>query len=421
MKKVLVLFVVLLVGSTALVAQQPSPEEVVALLGELRTELEWPGLTVEAAAKNLKTPQEALRFVRDEIVLVNYRGSYAGPEGVLRTRVANATDKAYLLAMLLGKMNVKVHLARSDWPENAQPHQGPGPGGPLPALKKLSALLGPGGAEAGASPDTMSDKQLQELRDEIKASDRAIENLLTAGGQDGLLKGSPAPGDTEPTRVDSDWVWVRAPQRGRLDGEAIQKSVLAEGGLLLASNDAPSSVWAIRPTGDLLGVFVDAPGGAAAKGAGRTTRSQAAGNAFAALGDGAMATLGCPAGMLIAPLHRYFEELAKAYNKAASVLDNLSKTIETGDDSHMKGNQDDYFKNLGGHLTNALTRGFVEGWAENAAGAGIGRVLGTTGSDRAVHRTIDGLVATNLSLPPESPVFPSVMRRAMEAVTIPTE
>jgi len=708
MKKVLVLFVVLLVGSTALVAKQPSPEEVVALLGELRTELEWPGLTVEAAAGNLKTPQEALRFVRDEIMLVNYRGSYAGPEGALRTRVANATDKAYLLAMLLGKMKVKVHMARSDWPENAQPHQGPGPSRPLPTLKKLAALLGPGGAEAAASPDTMSDKQLQELRDEIKASDRAIEKLLTAGGQDSLLKGSPAPGETEPTRVDTDWVWVRAqldgktwtdmdpvfpkrsrpaaydkpfgftpvavtirleavrtgqekaelllqwrgsshtilghdlllsyfpasggvkaaeqpekvglwkpmlncaslqmagkdfapsggpskasgekakpaagggggmgglfgprkapapkpeaagcdflrlvieinepggprpwsasfsrvvqyvgsgydaneliavhritlgmafvpvrvaesrmvdevinahqlrlmaqkgeaakpgpsrgyssrtakvlnsmfflkmlaspsqlklgwkgpavfvetyqlrkikdqlyfvsrldtlhepfgpqagstrrdrilwglatpaaearmlktksvnqhllaargtlrvvgkqgaPHRGRLDGEAIQKSVLAEGGLLLVSNDAPSSVWAIRPTGDLLGVFVDAPGGAAVKGAGRRTRSRAAGNAWAALGGGAMATLGCPAGMLVAPLHRYFQELAKAYIKAASVLNDLTKTMETGDDSHMKGNQDDYFKNLGGHLTNALTRGFVEGWA----------------------------------------------------------
>ena len=766
MNKALILLIVLHVGSTGLVAAQGSPEEVVAVLGELRTELEWPGLTVEAAAGNLKTPQEALRFVREEIMLVNYRGSYAGPEAVLRTRVANATDKAYLLAMLLSKMNVKVHLARSDWPENAKGHQGPGPRRPLPALKKLAALLAPAGAEAGAPPGTLSDKQLQELRDEIKASDRVIEKLLTAGGQDGLLKGSPAPGDTEPTRVDTDWVWVRAqldgktwtdmdpvfpkrprpaaykkpfaftpvgvtirleglragqekgesllewsgpshtilgydlllsyfpasggikaaeqpekvglwkpvlswaalkvagqdfapsggpakaagekakpapaggggfggmfgsrkppaakpvaagydflrlvieinepggrspwaasfsrvvqyigsgydaneliavhrialgmafvpvrvvesrmvdevinahqlrlmaakgeaakpgplrgyssrttkvlnsmfflkllagpsqlklgwkgpalfvetyqlrkvkdqlyfasrldtlheafgpqadssrrqrilwglatsaaearvlktrsvnqqllaaqgslrvigkqgpPLGGRLDGAAIQKSVLDEGGLLLASNDAPSAVWAIRPAGDLLGVFIDAPSGTTAKGAGSMSRSEAAGNAFAALGSGAMATLGCPAGMLVTPLHRYFQELAKAYEKAASVLDNLGKTIETGDDSYMKGDQDKYFQNLGRHLTNALTRGFVEGWAESAAGAGIGRVLGTSGSNRIADHMIDGLVATGLSLPPESPVFPSVMRRAMGAVTIPTE
>jgi hypothetical protein len=768
MKKALVLLLVVHfahVAAIAQVAKESSPENIVASLKQLRTELQWPGMTADEAVANLKTPQEALRFVRDDIMLINYRGSYAGPEGILRTRVGNATDKAYLLAILLQKMKVKVRMARADWPEGAVPHQGPGPRRPLPTLAKLSDLLGAATIKPSAATQSLTDKQLQALRDEIKASADVIEKHLATNGRGDLLKGVPAPETIEPTRVDTDWVWaqakldgktwtdmdpvfpkhprpakVKAPfgfmpvaitvrleaisagqkkpeqllqfststhkvighdlvltyfpasgnikaaeqpekvarwrpvlncgsvkvagkefapsggpakasdekpkpsggggfgglfggrkkpapkpaaggydalrlviefaesgdpkspsasysrvvqyigdgydaneliavhriamglgfipvrvvesrmvdevldafglrrmaekgekaaktgpprgyssrttkvlnsmfflkhllappqlklgwkgpavfietyqlrkvdgkiyfasrldtlhesfgpgpgasrrerllwglataaieahllkttsvnrsllaagetlrvvgkegpaRKGRLDGEAIQKGVLDSGGLLLASNDAPDSVWAIRPTGDLLGVFVDVRSGTAAKGAGARARSEAAGNAFAALGDGAMSALGCPAGMLISPLQQYFQELAKAYYKAASVLDRLSKTIETGDDSHMKGQEDDYFKNLGRHLTNALVRGFVKGWAENAAGAGIGRVLGSGGRNPMTDRVIDGLVATDLSLPPEVPGFTPVVERAMDAVTIPPE
>ncbi len=71
--------------------------------------------------------------------------------------------------------------------------------------------------------------------------------------------------------------------------------------------------------------------GTAAKGAGSMRRSEAGGNAFAALGSGAMATLGSPSGMLVTALHQYFRELAKAYGGAAAVLNNLTKTMETGD------------------------------------------------------------------------------------------
>jgi len=775
MRKALVLLVVLHAGAAAAEADPPSPDAVVAVLEELRGELEWPGLTVDAAAAALKAPQEALRFVRDDVMLVNYRGSYADPDGVLRTRVANATDKAYLLAILLQKMKVKVHMARSDWPAGAQPHQGPGPRRPLPALKKLADLLGPAGDAAAITPGALSDRQLQDLRDEVAASQRAVEKLLAAAGRDAMLKGSPEAKDVEPIRVDTDWVWVRAqldgktwtdldpvfPKRprpakveapfgfmpvavtvrlegvrkgqtqgdsllqwrgpshailghdllvsyfpatggakaanepekvalwrpyltcaslqlagkefapsggpgkpvaekaepagdsgagggggvggalggifgaakkpepkpaaagydhlrlviefgenggkgpwsaafsrvvqyigpgydpheliaahrialgmafvpvrvvesrmvdevievyrlrqaadkgeavkavpargyssrtakilnsmfflkhlaapaelkigwtgpavfvetyqlrkvknqlyfasrldtlheafgpqagssrrhrilwglatpaaearllktqsvnqhllaaqdtlrvvagaegvaqpGRLDGEAIQKAVLSAGGVLVASAAAPSSVWAMRPTGDLLGVFVDVPSGAAAKGAGTMARSDAAGEVFAALADGAMSSLGCPAGMLVTPLHRYFQELAKAYLKAASVLEGLAKTIETGDDSHMKDAEQDYFENLDRHLANAMGRGFVEGWADSVAGEGIGHVLGSGGRYPMTDRAIDGLVAADLSMPIEVPGFTPLVTRAMEAVTIAKE
>jgi len=770
MKRTFLLLIAVQVGLLPLLAaparaERPSPDAVVAVLQELRTELEWPGLTVEQAAANLKTPPEALRFVRDEIVLVNYRGSYAGAEGTLRTRVANATDKSLLLAALLKQMGIPARLVRSTWPAGALPHQGPGPRRDLPALKKLQGMLGAGAPKAGPLAEDVSDKQLQELQDEVNTSARVIENLLAAKGEAVRLKGVPDPRSTEPTRADVDWVWVQgqldgktwtdmdpvfptqrrpdtggtpfvpkpvtmsvylvggrtgqkmgvvllewsgpcqkvlghdlllsyfpddkdlkaanqpekveqwkpllscgplhvlgkafspsgkspegagappkpagglgglgglmggspkpAPKaaaagfdflvlmirfndpggprpwsasfsrvvqytgkgydaheliaihriglgmafvpvrvvesrmvdevihvhrlrrlaekgepmkdtgsrgystrttrvlntllflkmlaapasvelgwkgpavfvetyqlrkekdqlyfasrldtlheafgpganqsrrqralwglatsaveahllkgpsvnqdllaarkglrivdkagtvsRGQVDAEAIQRSVLAGGGIVLASADAPTSLWALRRSGDLLGVHVDLRSGVPAKGAGNMSRSQAAGNLFGAVGAGAMAMLGAPSGMLIAPLSQYFQELAKAYIKAASVLDNLAKTIETGDDSHMNKDRDNYFQNLGRHLTTALTRGFIRGWAEAAAGAGIGRVLGTTGSHRIVDRVIDGLVATGLSLPEESPVFPTLMREAMDAVTLPTE
>ncbi len=769
MKRTHFLPIVLQVGLLPLLtaparAERPTPDAVVAVLGELRTELEWPGLTVEQAAANLKTPPEALRFVRDEIVLVTYRGSYAGAEGVLRTRLANATDKSLLLAALLKQMNVPARLVRSDWPAGARPHQGPGPRRPLPAMKKLQGMLGLGAADLKPLSDGVSDKQLQEMRDEIDTSARVIEDLLTAKGQAARMKGVADPRVAEPTRTDVDWVWVQgqldgktwsdldpvfprqprpgaggkafapkpvtmsvylvggrtgqkmgtvllewsgpcakvlghdlvlsyfpddkdpkaanqpekvdqwkpylscgplqvlgkaftpagrppkaapAPAKpaggfggfgglggspkpapkaaaaafdflilmirfndpggprpwsasysrvvqytgkgydpheliaihriglgmafvpvrvvesrmvdevihahhlrrlaekgealkdaasrgystrttrilntllflktltapasvelgwkgpavfvetyqlrkekdqlyfasrldtlheafgpganqsrkqrvlwglatpaveahllkgrsvnhhllaarkglrivdkagtlppGQVDAAAIERSVLAGGGVLLASADAPGSLWALRRSGDLLGVHVDLRSGVPAKGAGNQSRSEAAGDLFGAVAEGAMSMLGAPSGMLVAPLSLYFKELAKAYIKAAKVLDNLAKTIETGDDSHMTGDQDDYFRNLARHLTNALTRGFIRGWAEAAAGAGIGRALGTSGSRRIVDRIIDGLVATGLSLPEETPVFPTLMREVMDAVTLPTE
>ncbi len=751
--------VLCLIAASPAAAEPPTPEEIVASLTKLRAELEWPGLTVAEAAENLGTPQEALRFVSDEVMLVNYSGAYAGPEAVLRTRVANATDKSELLAALLTQMGYQARLARSDWPENAQPHQGAGPNRELPAMAELQALLATEGAQDDPPAPGPTDEQLQALIDEITSAAAAIEQQLTASDRADLLAGTPDPNDT-PSWTDTNWVWVQvqldgetwtdmdavfpdqprpetstapfvakpvtlslrleavqadteeaqvvlqwsgpcrdilgydlmisyfpeggdmqeveqpeliarwqpqltagaisvagelfapaggpaedeeaeaapaptgglggfggfgggsapapapaptgsdflrlviqfndpgdrprsmtfsrvvqyigdgydpyeliavhriyvgmafAPVRvvesrmvdeaisayqlrqladgeidrlppargvstrmtrvlntmfflkalalptelklawqgpavfietcqlqqvegqryfaGRLDtlaeafgpapgstrkqrmlwglatcavearllgaasvnqhlldagdsvrvvgqadgslpgslDDAMQESVLAEGGVLLASNDAPGSVWAVRPTGEVLGIFVEPRSGVAAKGAGQRSRSSEAANNYAAMGEAAMAMMGSPAGMLIGPLRAYFEELANAYYAAASVIDNLATTIATGDDSHMNDSQDDYFRDLARHLTNALTRAFVRSWAENALGAGIGHGLGTSGS-RIADRIIDGLIAGGLSLPDEFPIFPELMEGAMNGVSIP--
>ena len=748
------------------VAEEPTPEQVVGALTELRTQLEWPGLTLKEAAVNLKTPEEAFRFVRDEVVFVNYRGSYADPAATLRTRVANATDKAYLLAMLLQEMGVRARMARADWPDDAMPHQGPGSDRKLPALAKLAELLGVDVTEAG-SPDGLTDEQFDALTKEIADSASLIEAWLTGRGQERLITGTPDAALVPPTRTDPKWVWVQAlvdgewtnldpvlpdqarpdtfeapfgfmpvgvavrleavtastgestavlewrgpishllgydvqisyypegnelaaadepetvarwitqlaagplvvpgklftpsggpgkdeapaeqpaggggfgglgnlmggepeatsasspgcdylrlmieiddsedPETGKvvlerivqytgpgsdpqelvafhrigigmafvpprvaearavdeiiaahhfrwavetdnadmlatprgystrttrvlnsllflkvlatdpemplswqgpavfvetgqlrafgeevffvsrldtlqeafapgpdatrsqrvewglataaveahlLGGESVNQDLLAHGdslrhlhkdqtdqgvsgdlieevmiadGIVLTSDSASQSLWALRTTGDLLAIYIDKPSDLAAKGAGARARSRAAGRAYASLGDGAMAVLGGPSGMLVSVLHRYFEELAEAYYKAASVLDDLATTIETGDDSHMDGSQDDYFNDLGRHLVNAMARGGVEGWAQSVIGAGAGHALGTSAGTRyggrsMTDRVIDGLISTNLSLPEESPIFPTLMESAMDAVTLPIE
>ncbi|MBN2581604.1 MAG: hypothetical protein JXL80_00950, partial [Planctomycetes bacterium] len=69
MNKAPLLVIVMLVCAATVAADAPPPEKIVPALQELRAELEWPGLTLDEAVANLKTPQEAFRFVRDEIVL----------------------------------------------------------------------------------------------------------------------------------------------------------------------------------------------------------------------------------------------------------------------------------------------------------------------------------------------------------------
>ncbi len=82
------------------------------LLVLYRAELEAPGLTVEAAAQNLKTPQAAYEFVRDRTLYSPYYGHRQNSDTMLRTRSGNALDRAYLLTDLLKAMGwtVEMHL-----------------------------------------------------------------------------------------------------------------------------------------------------------------------------------------------------------------------------------------------------------------------------------------------------------------------
>ena len=82
-------------------AQDADPARVETALIALREQLAFPGDTTEQAARNLRTPDRALEFVKNEIVYLGYPGAFAGPGAMLRTRVGNCTDKARLLQEIL--------------------------------------------------------------------------------------------------------------------------------------------------------------------------------------------------------------------------------------------------------------------------------------------------------------------------------
>ena len=81
--------------------------------------------------------------------------------------------------------------------------------------------------------------------------------------------------------------------------------------------------------------------------------------------------MGHPYGMLVTGLVYYFKELARAYNKAASKLEDIGNAIESGDTSKLESDNDDYFKNLGKKLMSALTSGLIRGYVESVVSTGI--------------------------------------------------
>jgi uncharacterized protein YegL len=91
-------------------SRPPAGPSLYQLLSQLRAEAEAPGLTLDTAARTLATPDAAFAFVRDRVRYSPYPGRQQPPETVLRTRLANATDRAALLAALLQRMGAKAEL-----------------------------------------------------------------------------------------------------------------------------------------------------------------------------------------------------------------------------------------------------------------------------------------------------------------------
>ena len=196
------------------------------------------------------------------------------------------------------------------------------------------------------------------------------------------------------------------------------KNILTNKGLLIFSKSEPRVCWGVAENGYLYPISTDS--NIFAKGV--EERRRAAGQAYEAVASAAAAATCMPSAMLVAPLANYFDELAKAYRGAADVLRRLAKTIETGDDRHMLDNKAHYFNNLAQHLTNAISRGAVRGWAETALGAGAGYAM--FGPPRAGYmtmgeRSVAGLVDANINIWPQFPIMPELLEAAMDAVTIP--
>ena len=98
---VAVVVVASLAGCGGSARSTPATRDPFRLLIATRDALDAPGLTVREAATHLGSADAAFRFVRDDVEYISYPGSFAGPDGVLRTRIANSNDRAVLLAALL--------------------------------------------------------------------------------------------------------------------------------------------------------------------------------------------------------------------------------------------------------------------------------------------------------------------------------
>lgn len=116
-------------------------DELLALLIESREAFAAPGRTVEEAAANLETPEAALAFVADEIVLADYAEPFLESDAVLVHRVANPSEKAVLLAALLQQFGLETRFRRLDWPEDLEPRSGrPSTDPPAPYRRLLAEL-----------------------------------------------------------------------------------------------------------------------------------------------------------------------------------------------------------------------------------------------------------------------------------------
>jgi len=84
--------------------------DLLTILLELREELEWPGIDVKTAAANLETPEAVVKFVREGTIYLPYRGAFADPSAVLRTRAANSVDRSLLTIALLDELGFETRF-----------------------------------------------------------------------------------------------------------------------------------------------------------------------------------------------------------------------------------------------------------------------------------------------------------------------
>lgn len=175
-------------------------------LHRLRNQLEFPGVTVADAAKNLLDAQAIFKFVKDGVGYTPYRGEWAGDVGALRTRTGNSTDKALLLDSLLKARGYQTRMLRADWPSNAVPYVG------VDAIQDLSEvaevkrfLANHAETSQPAAPDFLA-----AARAEATATTAAVGAALVKNHVPTNLDEVPDPrilGNITPA-PETDWVWV---------------------------------------------------------------------------------------------------------------------------------------------------------------------------------------------------------------------
>jgi Mg-chelatase subunit ChlD len=179
--------------------------ELLDLLLSNRGALEYPGLEVDRAAGTLKTPQEALRFVQEDVQYIPYRGARVSAGGLLRTRAGNSTDKANLLAVLLAKLGWETRLVQADWPKEQEPEPGLRPP-PVPDdFQSLASKIGFQQSETenfSSELEESLERVSEGVKQEVDLSLMLLESLV---GE--LYLNYQA---RRENREQESWVWVQA-------------------------------------------------------------------------------------------------------------------------------------------------------------------------------------------------------------------
>ncbi len=180
------------------------------LLEKARVELEYPGRTVDEAARTLGSAEAAHDFVMQDIALAPYIGRRQTPEQVLSTRIANPVDRAALFGALLQEMGWQIRYLQL-YPRPDTPlARGRPPDRNGPALAALRRFLD---KEAHLPPELRAEAEAAArsgagaaLRDGIAATvARALDLLETTEGSPGLTY----PRDSDFNTIDSYLSWNR--------------------------------------------------------------------------------------------------------------------------------------------------------------------------------------------------------------------
>lgn len=203
----LALLLLALIAAAVWWMQRPTGPSLYDMLVDLRAELDAPGLTVEAAAKSLATPEAAYAFVRDRVRYSPYPGRQQEAETVLRSRVANDPDRAVLLAKLLEAMDQKVELRFEQLarrPETA----------PAPGLARLPRNAAQVKLIADRIGYTLADEQANLLKVDTAFADRMDASATILAKAEARIRSMvgfgephPAPDPTQAT-IDLTRVWV---------------------------------------------------------------------------------------------------------------------------------------------------------------------------------------------------------------------
>lgn len=162
-------------------AQAPTSQaDLLRMIAEARDSLDGPGRSVEVAAKALDTPEAALAFVRDQVVLADYQYRRLDPDAALAFRSANGVDKAALLAALITAQGYEAQVYYADWPRDVMPVRATG----LKVPEEMQTLIRAMGTNRDPERRVEIERRGAALRSSVEQASARVEPLVHGAAND---------------------------------------------------------------------------------------------------------------------------------------------------------------------------------------------------------------------------------------------